>query len=65
VTRKKMYAKAVSLLRRVVKSERKKSWEEGESLEGAIDAVREFLGDLRAQRAAKKAMDEVRREEGL
>lgn len=62
MSRKKNYARAVDLIRRIVRAENKPAWQEGESMEAALDAAREFLGDLRAQRAENKAQEEIRRE---
>jgi hypothetical protein len=62
MSRKKNYARAVGLIRRIVRAENKPAWQEGESMEEALDAAKEFLGDLRTQRAMDKAQEEIRRE---
>ncbi len=62
--KKSKLQRAVELLRRIDKAERKKAWQQGESLEAAVDACREFLGDLRTERLTREHFDRAKREQG-
>ena len=52
--KKSKLQRAIDLLRRIDKAERKKPWQEGESLEAAVEACREFLGDIRTEIAIRR-----------
>lgn len=62
--KKSKLQRAVDLLRRIDKAEHKKSWQEGESLEAAVEAAREFLSELRTERLNRADYERIKRQEG-
>jgi hypothetical protein len=54
------YRRAIDILKRIDVAEQKKAWQEGETLEAAIDEARSLLSDIRSDEELAKLLDEFR-----